>query len=234
MMPEGFYLNPILDDKSLEEIYNVGDYPHLDYAYVDGEDLKTVERNETSSSTEDISQENNFTSEITDTNETTGVTPTFIDEDFNGTRSTDWTSDSNDTFSVDFNESTPYDEASDSTVDTNYTTVADEDFITVSSSEGTAAQTQASDEHSVPSTLETDTESSVTTTLIEESTENSTEQVTSASGDGNSSVNSVNVPVIPLAKQGCADRCFEQVCTTTTQDASENCCRLILLGYFRT
>ena len=49
MMPKNLFLNPIMDEKSLEEIYNVGDYPPLDYAYdnYDGEDMKTIDFNET-------------------------------------------------------------------------------------------------------------------------------------------------------------------------------------------
>nr|XP_031826516.1 transmembrane channel-like protein 3 [Nomia melanderi] len=215
MMPKGFYLNPILDDKSLEEIYNVGDYTYSDYMYdIDGGDSKTVEHNETLSSIENIFQEDNFTSEITNTNETTDVTPILVDKDFIGTHSIDLIGDTNDTM---FNVSMPYDEASDSTVNINYTTVTDEDLITISSSEDTAAETQATDEYSIPNILQTDTESSVTTTFIEESNEYSTEQVTSISGNSDSSVNSMNEHVIPL-KQDYDVRCFEQICTTTTQD----------------
>ncbi|XP_076649731.1 transmembrane channel-like protein [Halictus rubicundus] len=218
MLPKDFYLNPILDAKSLEEIYNVGDYPPLDYENYDIDDSKTNGLNGTSSSsTETIFQDGNFTSEIYERNDTLELTSATIEDNFTSAYSTDLFDEVNTTFSIHFNESstTLYDEATNSTFNTSDVNTANDEFSTNSSSEDTArfaTETEPTDASST--TAEASTESQITTMFTERSSEHTT--------DGETAIfdftdDPTNKGVIPLAENNCV-KCFEKICKTTTQD----------------
>ncbi|XP_076379188.1 transmembrane channel-like protein [Megalopta genalis] len=212
------YLNPILDEKSLEEIYNVGDYPPLDYTYESYDDTKTNELNGTSFSTETIS-DSNFTSESVRRNDAFDTTSTIIENNFTSTYSIYSIDEANDTtFGINLNESTSYEQATDSIFNASdaYTTNEDSS-ISFSSEDDTTfvTETEPIDEYS--SAMSTDPESPITTMITEESTEYSPDQETTIV-DFNESETSTNEQVIPLAKEDHVVRCFEKICPTTAQD----------------
>lgn len=235
MMPKNLFLNPIMDEKSLEEIYNVGDYPPLDYTYdnYDGDEMKTIDFNETTwSSTETVNEED-LTSPVLQWNNTldttgleqndtfdTSTIPTF--DNATGTSLSGFSEEVNATSlsTVDSNKPTAYDEVTEIAIhDTTDASTTSEDSITASStSERTVSSTTENDtfgEHSIITTLETSTESPMITTI-------STEETTDKMSTVDSSSTSVNEGVIPLAAEDYVVQCFEQVCTTTTQDTSMN------------
>ncbi|KOC63135.1 Transmembrane channel-like protein 3 [Habropoda laboriosa] len=87
LMPENLFLNPILDEKSLEEIYNVGDYS-LDYTYNNYDEMNTNEFNETLFfPVENTTEEIHSTTEVLERNDTfdTNTTENTINEEFNAT-----------------------------------------------------------------------------------------------------------------------------------------------------
>ncbi|XP_078041033.1 transmembrane channel-like protein [Augochlora pura] len=212
------YLNPILDEKSLEEIYNVGDYPPLDYTYESYEDTKANEFNGTSFSTETIS-ERNFTTEIDQRNNTIETISTIIEDNFTSTYSIDFVDEDNyTTFNSNFNESTLYDETTDSIFNVSDANTTDEvSSITFSTEDTTtfATETESIDEYS--SKTETGSELPITTIITEKFYEYSTDQGTTIV-DFEETTTSTNDRVIPPAKEDHAVRCFERICPTTTQD----------------
>ncbi|XP_076287033.1 transmembrane channel-like protein [Lasioglossum baleicum] len=210
MLPKDFYLNPYLDQKSLEAIYNVGDYPPLDYENYDGDDSKT---NGTSSSTETIFHEGNFTSEISERNDTVELTSIITEDNFTNTYSTDSFDEVNkSTFSVNLNESsTLYDEVTNSTFDT----TTEESGTSFSSEDTTRFTTEILTVNLT--TVETSTESPITTMLTEHSSKHTTDGETNIF---DFKISPTNVGVIPLEKNNIV-RCFERICNTTTQGPSE-------------
>ncbi|KZC08272.1 Transmembrane channel-like protein 3, partial [Dufourea novaeangliae] len=207
MMPKNFYLNPILDDKSLEEIYNVGDYPPLDYTY-DNYDFEDTKTNESTSlpSTESINQTENSISETFGSNDTFDVTVSSIDDNTTSTRFIDLIDEVNDTtFTADSNGSASYDEVTGSSVYTIESNFTSEDSIDASSM-SSETEIETSDEY----IFGTGVTGSPTTNT---STEDTTDRMTTMD------VSSVSIDerVIPLAADNYVVKCFEQVCTTTTQ-----------------
>ncbi|XP_076248712.1 transmembrane channel-like protein [Calliopsis andreniformis] len=215
-----YLLNPILDEKSLEEIYNVEDYPPIDYTYdnYDGDNMTRIGFNDTiSSSTGNITEENNFntTLEYNDTlvtsiTEQSSSETTILegnDTDVTGfpDENVSVNEEDNSTFSftTDLNESTTFGSSSEATV-------------TVSSITDTSSSTEfSSEESSIFTTLDSITKSA-TSRFTEQSTEGKI-----GGGTTDSSV-SLDEQVIPLTEKDYIVKCFEQVCTTTTQDTTDS------------
>ncbi|XP_076677343.1 transmembrane channel-like protein [Andrena cerasifolii] len=231
MMPKNLFLNPIMDEKSLEEIYNVGDYPPLDYTYdnYDGEDMKTIGFNETTWSSTETAFEEDLTSPVLEWNNTLDTTGLEQNDTFDtstipaldnatGISFSGFSEEVNDTSlsTVDLNKPTAYDEVTETAMhDTTDASTTSEDSITASStSDRTVSSTTENDtfgEHSIITTLDTSTESPMITTTP-------TEEKADKMSTVDSSSTSVNEGVIPLTVENYVVQCFEQVCTTTTQD----------------
>lgn len=228
-MPANFYLNPILDEKSLEEIYNVGDYPPLDYTYdnYDGDDVKPKKSNDTASPvTGNIVEGNNFATRTDQENATSDMTVAFTaDDDSNETVFTDLSEKMNVTSSTDvsLDESTIHDENTTGiNYDTSASTIADDfnetSIITDTTLSSSTTESNTFDEYSMFTTLNTSTES--TAIISEVAEEYSTEIAEETTAD--TSPTSLQENAIPLCEENYVVKCFEQVCTTTTQDTSEN------------
>nr|XP_003702159.2 PREDICTED: transmembrane channel-like protein 3 isoform X1 [Megachile rotundata] len=232
LVPNNLYLNPILDDKSLEEIYNVGDYPPLDYIYdnYEREDIK----NKTSNSTEIITETFNLTSNMFQQNDTFNTT----DEEFitfsshstetripfleNSTYSEKTFYETNDTSEVtrDFgtiiDTSTELDTFSTLTMSDNSTESSEtsgySESINDTIYEVTTADSSSASKLSTLTMSDTSTESSVTSVYTE-----STNDIYEISTTDSSSASK---RVIPLSENNYIVKCFEQVCTTTTQNTT--------------
>ncbi|XP_046141915.1 transmembrane channel-like protein [Osmia bicornis bicornis] len=217
LMPN-LYLNPILDEKSLEEIYNVGDYPPLDYTYdnYDGEEIKINEFNETSFSTENTTQVFNLTSDMFQQNDAFNMTTTFVIDNEFFSNATEEINDTSIT-SVPFIEtSTAYNETSEAFYDTDDTSDDTHDFTTTSFiMDTTSSTTEVNTLDKLITVSDTSTESSIiTSSYSERFTDDTTYKITTI----DSSLSSVNERVIPLSEENYVFKCFEQVCTTTTRD----------------
>lgn len=225
MMPTNFFLNPILDDKSLEEIYNVGDYSPLDYLY-ENYDVDDIKANETVSfSTENILEEDNFTSQMLERNDTFDTTTIYsMDDNFTKTFFTELNEETSDTSlsSTNFNETTIYD-VIENEGKTSSKDPVDTSTILDPSSSSTTAETI--DDYSKITTVLTSTESPIVTTVF---TNEFSEETTDKMSTLDSSSTSLNERVIPLEKKEYVVKCFEQVCTKTMQNTSMNKVR-----YFR-
>lgn len=207
------FLNPILDEKSLEEIYNVGDYPPLDYTYdnYDGEEKEINFGGAVSSSSTNIIEENfKMTTLEQNTSETTMSEHSFEVA----------TAVENDTSEITaaFDETvTPEKDTSVSTFDWNET-ASESTSETVSTSVIEASSTEiGTEEQSIITTLEITESPIITSRFTERSTEETMEEEINTD-------ESSTLPegVIPLTEKDYVVKCFEQVCVTTTQDTSKN------------
>lgn len=224
-IPPNFYLNPILDEKSLEEIYNVGDYSPLDYTYDNYDDITKNELNR-SSFIENITKEINFTTQMLEQNDTSDVIfttfknltdTTDLSEEINTTSTTgnffNESIVSNETTEEkDYNTSTSADTIlSTITVDLNETSSLKAEDFTMSSS--TEESNNTSDEYLI-TTFNTNSKSSdIATELTEEPNTETTDKISTIDHYGG---------VIPLVEKDYDVKCFEQICNTTTQDTSMN------------
>lgn len=213
-MPTNLYLNPILDEKFLEEMYNFEDYDNYDY-------VKTNESSEiTFPQLENTTEEVNFTTGII---ENINATTVFIVlENFTETSFIDLNEETNTTFmtGISFNESTiysnettekvDYDNTSTTTDIDNVTEIFDvsseRDEVTEMEENSTSLSTQDNYPHLILTTLNADIESATNT---EESI--STEMIDKISTTLESSTLEKDTRYVI--------KCFEQVCTTT-QDTS--------------
>ncbi|CAK9797587.1 Transmembrane channel-like protein [Anthophora quadrimaculata] len=226
LMPKNLFLNPILDEKSLEEIYNVGDYSPLDYAYDNYDDINLNEFNETISfPNENITEETKSSTRTIEENDTFNTSAISIDhENFTETTSSDFNEKINDTSvtNVFLNDSIVYDEITEgSNNDTSTDTIANtttSDFNGTSFiMDTTSTEYNTFDEHSIITTLNTTTESTIITTMF---TEESSAENTNKMSTTDSPSTSLHDTVIPLADKDYAVKCFEPVCNTITQDTS--------------
>ncbi|XP_017792225.1 PREDICTED: uncharacterized protein LOC108574200 [Habropoda laboriosa] len=226
LMPENLFLNPILDEKSLEEIYNVGDYS-LDYTYNNYDEMNTNEFNETLFfPVENTTEEIHSTTEVLERNDTFDTSTIFtIDENFTETIFSDLNEEMNGTSvtSVFFNDSTVYDETTeetnnDTSTDTTENTINEEFNATSFIVNTTSTDMSTLDEYSMITTLNTSTESTIITTIFTE--ESSIEITDKMSTIDSSSSTPLHESVIPLADKDYTVKCFEKICTTITQDTS--------------
>ncbi|XP_033175228.1 transmembrane channel-like protein 3 isoform X1 [Bombus impatiens] len=236
-IPASLYLNPILDEKSLEEIYNVGDYPPLDYTYDNYDDITSNELNKSASiSTKDITEETEFTTQMFEQNDIFEATTIFtIFENLTEISFTNFTeeTDSSSMTSIFFNESTAYSETieeSDYNISTSTNTISSiitedynetfptktKEFITLSSM---SSQINDTSEYSVITTLNTNTEHSMNTITFNR--ESSTENTNKISTIDRSST-TLREGVIPLSEKDYVTKCFEKICTTTTQNTTSS------------
>ncbi|OAD52417.1 Transmembrane channel-like protein 3 [Eufriesea mexicana] len=217
IMPTSFYLNPILDEKALEELYNVGDYP---WDYEDYDDMNET----TSTANNNVSEEVNVTTPVLEQNDTFDEITIFTAFENHTEASTDFKDETDNTFisAVFVNESIIYDEitegkSNDTTTHT-ITSFITEDFNETSSNLYTTTlpvqENDTSDEYSIIETLNASTESSIITTIF--TTESDTEITDKMFTIDNSST--TYETVIPLSNEDYVVKCFEQICTTTTQD----------------
>lgn len=220
-------MNPILDAKALEELYNVGDYPSWYYTYEDYDDIT----NETkSTSNGNISEPMNVTTQMLERNDTSDEITVFTAfENYTETSSMDFNNETDSTTisTVFVDESVISDKTTeedsndtDTTVNT-ITSIITEDFDETSFILNTTSsfmqKNDTSDEYSITETVNTSTESSEITTIFtkEFNTETTDEMFTI--DDSSTSYESV----IPLSNdKEYVVKCFEQICTTTTQDTS--------------
>ncbi|XP_053994834.1 transmembrane channel-like protein, partial [Hylaeus volcanicus] len=202
LMPKNFFLNPIMDDKSLEEIYNVGDYASPDYENYDGDETKA---NETASfSTENVLRDNS-TLELLELNSTLDTTTATVDDNFTEISYTGLSEENSDASlsSVDLNESTGYGEIIESTGSgTNNMSTTEEDYLSTSSMDDVLDASS----------------SSIVTEEFDEHPTITMEETTDESATVDSSSASLNEGLTSLVKEDEVVKCFERVCTTTTED----------------
>ncbi|XP_043248682.1 transmembrane channel-like protein 3 [Colletes gigas] len=210
MLPSDFYLNPIMDEKTLEEIYNIGDY-------YENYDEYGLEGNETAQLSTEQALEDNSTFTEHELNDTLQTTIFSTDDRFIETsvsESSEQTSDTSSS-SMNFYETTAHDEPTETTINgTSTANTVNEDLIGSSimdiSTSSTATETV--DEYSI-TTERTNTEPPVITTMFAGKPSAETADKTAIDSSTSS-----NEHVIPLEEKDYVVKCFEQVCTTTTQD----------------
>ncbi|XP_043526396.1 transmembrane channel-like protein 3 [Frieseomelitta varia] len=224
-MPPNFYLNPILDDKSLEEIYNVEDYSPLDYTYDNYDDITKNELNR-SSFIENITKEMNFTTQMLQQNDTSDATTFTTFENFTDTIDLSEGIDIASTTSNFFNESTVSNETTqerDHNTSTNTDTVSStitehlNETSSIKAEDFTMSlpveESNTSDEY-LTTAFNTNTKSSVITTEL-------TKEPNIETTDKISTIDHYQ-GVIPLAEKDYIVKCFEQICNTTQDTISSS------------
>lgn len=222
LMPTNLYLNPILDEKFLDEMYNFEDYyDNYDYAKTNESSGITFPQLENTTR-----EEANFT--IIENDNINATTVFIVLENFTETSFIDLNEEANTTFTtgISFNESTIYSDETIEKIDyNNISTTTDIDNVTQIShvnseremeENSTTLSTQDNYPHLILTTLNTGIESA-TNKFAEESV--STEMIDKISTALESST--LDESVIPPLEKDTRHviKCFEQVCTTT-QDAS--------------
>ncbi|KOX69442.1 Transmembrane channel-like protein 3, partial [Melipona quadrifasciata] len=218
-IPPNFYLNPILDEKSLEEIYNVEDYSPLDYTYDNYDDITKNELNR-SSFIENITKEMNFTTQMLEQNDTSDTVTFTTFENLTDIINLSEGIDTASTTSNFFNESTV---SNKTTEERDYNTSTSTDTVSSTITEHlnetssikaedftmSVEESNISDEYLITA-FNTNTKSSIITTeLTEELNIETTDKISTIDHYGG---------MIPLKKDYVV-KCFEQICnTTTTQD----------------
>ncbi|KAK9300901.1 hypothetical protein QLX08_006602 [Tetragonisca angustula] len=218
-IPPNFYLNPILDEKSLEEIYNVGDYSPLDYTYDNYDDI-TKNR---SSFIENITKEMNFTTQMLQQNDTSDATTFTTFENLTDTIDLSEGIDTASTTSNFFNESTVSNET---TQERDYNTSTSTDTVssTITEHLNETSSTKAEDFTMSLPVEESNTSDEYLTTAFNTNTKSSvitTEFTKEPNIETTNKISTIDhyEGVIPLAEKDYDVKCFEQICnTTTTQD----------------
>ncbi|XP_016911947.2 transmembrane channel-like protein isoform X2 [Apis cerana] len=235
LLPTNLYLNPILDEKFLEEMYNFEDYPPADYDNYDY--IKTNESNEITlyppieNTTEDV----NFTTEIIENDNISGTTIFIVLENFTETSFLNEETNTTFTTSISFNESVIYSDETTEKIDYNMSTTRDidsnditetfdasseRDGVTEMKENSTSLSTQDNYQHLIITTLNTNVESA---TITNKFTEKSipTEMIDKISTTLESST--LDESVIPLLEKDTRYvKCFEYVCTVTQDTISSS------------
>lgn len=245
LMPTNLYLNPILDEKSLEEMYK--DYPPADYD--DYDYIKTNESNEiTFPPLEENTTESevNFTTEIIENDNISATTIFIVLENFT---ETSFIEEINTTFmtSISFDESMIYSDETTEKMDWNISTSTDsidsnnvtetfrvnserDDGVTEMEGNSTSLSTQDNYQHLIITTLNTNAIESAT--IANKFTEKSvsTETIDKISTTIESSILEENgIPL--LEKDTRYVKCFEYVCIIT-QDTTTSKTIYIYHRYF--